>query len=109
MQKQSPVPDDIDRGFWDACNDERLVIQNCTACNRLQHPPQQTCAQCGSGSNLEWKPVSGRGSIYSYGVVYDTPVASLQVDQPFNLAVIQLEDDPDINMYSHMPGTPVDA
>lgn len=108
MPKQSPMPEDWDRPFWDACNEERLVVQNCTACDRLQHPPQQTCQQCNSAGNLEWKPMSGRGTIYSYGVVYDTPISTLQADQPFNLAVIQLDEDPAINMLSHLPGTPPD-
>ena len=108
MPKQSPVPEDVDRGFFEAANEDRLVIQNCTACNRLQHPPQAACGQCGSGDNLEWKPMSGRGTIYSYAVVYDTPVASLQADQPYNCAIIALEEDPGIKMLSHLPGVPVD-
>ncbi len=108
MPKQSPVPEDVDRGFWEACNEDRLVIQNCTACNRLQHPPQAACPACGSANNLEWKPVSGRGTIYSYAVVYDSPIASLQADQPYNCAVIALDEDPGIKMLSHLPGTPVD-
>ncbi len=108
MPKQSPVPEDVDRGFWEACNEDRLVIQNCTACDRLQHPPQAACPQCGSADNLEWKPVSGRGTIYSYSVVYDSPIASLQADQPYNCAVIALDEDPGIKMLSHLPGTPVD-
>ena len=32
----------------------------------------------------------------------------LQDNQPFNVAVIMLEDDPGIQMFSHLPGTPVD-
>jgi uncharacterized OB-fold protein len=108
MPKQSPVPDELDKPFWDAANEDRLVVQNCTACDRLQHPPQAACRQCGSGANLEWKQVSGKGTIYSYGVVHDTPVASMQAEQPYNLAVIQLDDDPGINMYSHLPGAPID-
>jgi uncharacterized OB-fold protein len=108
MPKQSPVPDDVDRGFWEACNEDRLVLQNCTACNRLQHPPQAVCSNCGSGDNLEWKPATGRGTIYSYAVVYDSPIASLQADQPYNCAIIAMEEDPGIKMLSHLPGTPVD-
>ena len=108
MPKQSPIPDQSDKPFWDACNEGRLVIQNCKACNMLQHPPQPTCAECGSGANLEWKQVSGRGKISTYGVVYDSPVKLLQADQPYNVAVIQLEEDPEITLLSHLPGTPVD-
>ena len=108
MAKQSPVADELSKPFWDACNEERLVVQNCKACSRMQHPPEPTCANCGSADNLEWREMSGRGKIYSYGVVHDCPVAVLQEDQPFNVALIELEDDPDIKMYSHLPGTPVD-
>lgn len=108
MPKQSPVPEDVDRGFFEAANEDRLVVQHCSTCDHLQHPPQPTCAQCGSGEHLGWKEMSGRGTIYSYGVVYDSPVASLQADQPYNCAVIALDDDPGIKMLSHLPGTPVD-
>ena len=108
MVKQGVVPDELTKPFWDAANDGRLVVQNCSACSRLQNPPAPACAQCGSGDNLEWKEMSGRGKIYNYGVVYDCPVKLLQDNQPFNLAVITLDDDPDIQMYSHLPGTPVD-
>lgn len=109
MPKQSPIPEDVDRGFFEAANEDRLVIQNCTACNRLQHPPQATCTSCGAGdSELEWKQMSGRGTIYSYAVIYDTPVAAMQPDQPYNCAIIALDEDPGIKMLSHLPGTPVD-
>jgi 3-oxo-4,17-pregnadiene-20-carboxyl-CoA hydratase alpha subunit len=48
MAKQGVVPDELTKPFWDAANEGRLVIQNCKACNRLQHPPAPTCDQCGS-------------------------------------------------------------
>ena len=108
MTKQGVVPDELTKPFWDAANDGRLVIQNCKACARLQNPPAPACGECGSTDNLEWKEMSGRGKIYNYVVVYDSPIKLLQEDQPFNLAVIMLDEDPGIQMYSHLPGTPVD-
>ena len=74
MPKQSPIPEEVDKPFWDACNEDRLVIQNCTACDRLQQPPEPTCYQCGSAESISWKEMSGRGTIYTYAVMYDTPV-----------------------------------
>lgn len=108
MVKQGVVPDDLTKPFWDAANEERLVVQNCRSCPRLHFPPRTACDRCGSGEYLEWKEMSGRGKIYNYGVVYDCPVASLKADLPFNLAVITLDEDPGILMYSHLPGTPPD-
>jgi uncharacterized OB-fold protein len=109
MPKQGVVPDTLTQPFWDAANEGRLVIQHCNVCNRLQHPPAPTCQQCGSRDHLGWREMSGRGTIYNYGVVYDCPVRLLQQDQPFNVAVIMLDEDPGIQLYSHLPGTPVDA
>ena len=108
MVKQGVVPDELTKPHFDAANEGRLEMQNCSACNRLQNPPMPTCSQCKSADNLEWKVMSGKGKIYNYGVVYDCPVRLLQEDQPFNLVVITLGDDPGIQMYSHLPGTPVD-
>ena len=108
MVKQGVVPDDLTKPFWDAANAGRLDIQNCSSCNRLYNPPVATCTQCQSADNLEWKQMSGKGKIYNDGVVDDCPVRLLQQDQPFNLAVITLDEDPGIQMYSHLPGTPVD-
>ena len=108
MVKQGVITDELTKPFWDAANEGRLVIQNCSACNRLQHPPAPRCGRCGSPDNLEWRQMSGRGRIYNYGVVHDCPIRLLQEDQPFNVAVIMLEDDPGIQMFSHLPGTPAD-
>lgn len=107
MPKQSPIPSDLDRPFYDACNEERLVVQYCPACSRYQFPPRTMCPRCG-GAALEWRQVSGRGRIQSRVVVYDTPTSSLIPEQPFNVATIALEEEPEVIMLSHLPGTPVD-
>ncbi|MBV1878247.1 MAG: OB-fold domain-containing protein [Pseudomonadales bacterium] len=108
MSKQGVEPDELSRPFWQAANANKLVIQNCQQCDRLQHPPLRKCTACGATEHLEWKPMSGRGQIYNYAVVHDGPIKSLHEDQPFNVAVITLEEDSGIQMYSHLPGTPVD-
>lgn len=106
MPKQSPVPDQLDKPFYDACNEDRLVVQKCVNCGKFQFPPRAGCMECGQA--LEWTEVSGRGRIQSRVVVYDTPISSLIPDQPFNVATIALEEEPEVIMLSHLPGTPVD-
>ena len=108
MTKLIPVPDEVSKPFWDACNERRLIVQNCTACNRLQFPPERTCANCGSSDNLEWREVSGQGKILDYVVMHDSRLRLRQADQPFNIAVIGLEEEPALHMMSNLPGTPVD-
>ena len=108
MPKPSPVPDEISRPFWDACNEHRLIIQVCTKCNRMQYPPGKTCLECGSSENLSWREVRGRGKIHGYCVMYDSRIRLLQEQQPFNIVVIELEENPEIKFFSHLPGTPPD-
>lgn len=108
MPKQSPVASELDKPFWDACNQDRLVLQYCGSCSRFQHPPEGECLECSSDEELTWREIGGSGRIYSCAVIHDTPIAVLQAHQPYNCAVIDLDDAPGINMMSHLPGTPVD-
>jgi len=73
----------------------------------MQYPPESVCSECKSADNLEWREVSGKGKINGYAVMHDCRVQSLQEDQPFNIAVIGLDEGP-IQMFSHLPGTPAD-
>ena len=63
MPKIIPVADELSKPFWDAVNEKRFILQNCTACSRLQYPPRQSCIACGSRDKLEWKEVAGTGHI----------------------------------------------
>ena len=83
-----------------------MVLQNCTACERLQYPPTQRCNKCGSADNLEWKEVQGKGHIDVYFVVRDSRIRGFRPAQPINFAVITLDEDPGINFLSNLPGTP---
>ena len=106
MPKLIPVPDELSKPFWDAVNEYRLIVQHCTGCNTLQYPPRPACQDCGSGE-LEWRETSGRGHILANMVVADGRLGRTRPDQPFNLAVISLDDDPTINFFSNLPGVPV--
>ena len=108
MPKVIPVPDELSKPFWDAVNEKRLVLQNCTACNKLQYPPRETCAKCGSAEKLEWKEVEGKGHISTYIVIVNGRLTRRIPDQPYNLALITLDENPGINFYSNLPGISVD-
>ena len=79
-----------DNAFWfEGARAHRLLIQHCTSCGTLRHPPLPACAVCGS---LEWDTVesSGRGTIYSYVVVHYPQVAAFEYPLPIGL--IELEE-----------------
>lgn len=103
MPKLVPVPTELSKPFWDAINEKRLVVQHCTACDAKQYPPRPRCNACGA-DKLDWSETSGRGHVLGNMVVYDGRFARMHPDQPYNVAVITLDDDPGINFYSNMPG-----
>src|ERR1700722_371996 len=63
MPKLIPVADALSQPFWDAVNQRRLILQHCSACDRLQYPPQQACQVCGSAAGVTGKGAEGRGPI----------------------------------------------
>jgi uncharacterized OB-fold protein len=101
MSKLIPVPDDFSKPFWDAINEKRLVVQNCSSCNTLQYPPRPACQHCGA-DKFEWKDTSGKGHILSFFVTYDGRYQRRIPDQPYNVAIVSLDEDPGINFYANL-------
>lgn len=106
MPKVIPVADELSRPFWDAVNAQRLVLQHCGGCDKLQYPPQPTCQVCGSAARLGWQEVEGKGHLAACIVIEDGRLNRRMPDQPYNLALVSLDQDPTINFYSNLPGTP---
>ena len=61
---------------------------------------------CGSDESLEWKEVEGKGHIATYIVIEDGRLNRRMPDQPYNLALITLDEDTSVNFYSNLPGVP---
>ena len=60
---------DVDREFWDGVQQEKLLIQKCRDCGRLQFFPRPVCIDC-MGLDLGWQEASGRGVVYSFTLVW---------------------------------------
>jgi uncharacterized OB-fold protein/acyl dehydratase len=75
--------------FWEGVDRGELLIQHCTSCGRLRHPPRPMCPNCQS---LEWDTVasSGRGEVYSFIVPHHPQVPMFEY--PYVVAVIALEE-----------------
>lgn len=101
-----PVPDEVSQPFWDAVQERRLIVQKCSGCSTLQYPPRATCQDCNS-AELTWVETSGKGHVLTWGVLEDSHLPVRAADQPLNLAVVTLDEDPNVNFYSNLPGTPV--
>ncbi|MBI4516110.1 MAG: MaoC family dehydratase N-terminal domain-containing protein [Deltaproteobacteria bacterium] len=75
--------------FWDGVKRKELLIQRCTGCGALRHPPRPMCPSCQS---LAWDAVkaSGRGTVYSFVVIHHPPFPPF--DYPHVVAVVDLAE-----------------
>lgn len=95
----------LDNAFWfDAAKEHRLVIQKCSSCGVLRHPPGPMCAACHS---TEWEAVdaSGRGTVYSFVTNHYPQVPSF--DYPLNVSLIELEEG--VRLVANVIGIEADA
>jgi uncharacterized OB-fold protein len=80
----------LDNGWWfEAAKEHRLLIQRCTRCGALRHPPRPMCDRCRS---LEWDTVeaSGRGTVFSFVVNHYPQVPAF--DYPLIVALVELDE-----------------
>jgi uncharacterized OB-fold protein len=97
-EKALPEISAITKPFWDYCKSHELRMQFCTSCNEWIWYPKAWCPPCGNRSNIEWRRLSGNGSVYSFTVVRQVIDNSpaFQTDLPFVIGLIELEEGPRI-------------
>jgi uncharacterized OB-fold protein len=88
-----PVPNELTRPFWDAARQKVLALQRCQACKHFQHPPYATCVQC-MGIDLAFEPVSGKGAIYAYTIMYHAGDKRFAAAIPYASIIVELDDAP---------------
>ncbi len=96
-----PVPDELTQPYWDAARAGKLVLQRCQQCRQYYHPPQVLCDRCVS-STLAFEQVSGRGTIYSYSVMYAQRVQGFEDRVPYNMVVVELAEQPGLTMVTNL-------
>ncbi|HZO80465.1 MAG TPA: Zn-ribbon domain-containing OB-fold protein [Candidatus Binataceae bacterium] len=101
-EKPVPVPDELSQPFWDAAREHRLVAQRCSECGYYNHPPRPTCDRC-SSPNLQFAPLSGRGTIYTYTVMHQPNVAGFESEIPYVNIVVELDEQPMLFMVATLP------
>ncbi|HEV2138195.1 MAG TPA: Zn-ribbon domain-containing OB-fold protein [Nitrososphaerales archaeon] len=97
-EKPLPAITTLTKPFWDSCSKHALRMQFCTSCREWIWYPKAWCPSCGKRENIEWKEVSGKGTVYSFTVirqVIDNSPA-FNKDIPFVIGLIELEEGPRI-------------
>ena len=93
--KPLPVIEPWNREYWHAAKRHEFVAQKCRACGYIHLPPGPACTNCLS-HDQEWVRLSGKGTVYSYGVYHQLWHPGFKEEIPYNVALIELAEGPQI-------------
>jgi uncharacterized protein len=77
--------------FWSGLLTGEFRLQRCSACETFRHPPQPTCASCGS-PDRSWVPSRGIGVVWSTTVIHPPVLAAFAGRVPFRAIVVRLDE-----------------
>ncbi|SRR6266567_3947278 len=100
-----PVPDDETEEYWRAAADGRLLIKECRTCGRPFFHPRTYCPRCWSADTI-WREASGKGTVYTFTVVYQNDLPPFRDRVPYVVAIVELEEG--VRMTSNVEGCPVE-
>jgi hypothetical protein len=96
-----PVTDADGAPFWEYAARGELRVQACADCGEPRFPPRPCCPHCQS-FGCEWRPVSGRGRVWSYVVAHPPLLPDYAEQAPYNVVVVELEDAPRIRLVGNL-------
>ena len=106
-KKPLPAVDDLSQLFWEAAKQHKLVVQRCQECSYFNHPPRLACDACQS-QQLQFEPVSGQGTIYTFTVMHQPNIAGFEDQIPYINILVELEEQPLLFMVSNLPDSEKD-
>jgi uncharacterized OB-fold protein len=91
--------------YWDHIVDGEFLLQRCADCEEWIYYPREWCPEC-FGIELQWKEAAGEGTVLTYTVVHETPIAAYADRTPYVIAVVRLEEGPQMmaNVVNCEPG-----
>ena len=87
--RPAPVLTDDNQVFWQAAAEGRLVVQRCSSCGDLHHPPRPMCPTCRS-IELGAVDAAGTGTVYSYAFLHHPQHPAF--DYPVIAALVELDE-----------------
>lgn len=106
MLKPQPRVNELNRPFWAGCNDQRLVVQYCSACARHIFYPRACCPFCQHGE-LQWQAVSGDGTVISHSTIRRTHHDGFNAEAPYVFAAVALAEGP--CLYAQLQKAPIEG
>ncbi len=103
-----PAGDEDGGFFWEGTAQGELRVQKCTSCGHLRHPPRPMCPRCRSVER-GFERMSGRGTVWSYVVPHPPLLAPYSELAPYNVIVVELEEDRNIRFVGNLVSGPEGA
>ena len=105
MSKPTPHVDRWTSPFWDACKENRLIMQKCRSTGKLWFPPGPV-SPFTRNSEWNWAPLSGSGRVGSFIIMHQAYFEGFLEELPYPIAQIELEEGP--MMISNLIGIPLE-
>jgi uncharacterized OB-fold protein len=93
MPKPMPVPTPTTAPFWDALSEHKIRIQYSPSTGRYVFYPR-ILAPGSLADDLEWREISGAGTLYTFTVSHRAVSPHFAGDVPQILAVVQWDEGP---------------
>lgn len=87
-----PSPTPTTQAFFDAAKDRRLILPHCPRKGYFFYP--RSHCPCCLKQDWDWKPASGRGTVYAFTVDRMGHDPNLMNWVPYDVAAIELEEGP---------------
>lgn len=105
-ERPVPTPHADSAPYWEGCAAGELRLQFCLSCKAPRFYPRTRCPHCFS-DDVEWRPTSGRGHIYSFIVAHRAFHPYFAERVPYVVALIDLEEGP--RMMSNVVADPAEV
>ena len=87
-----PIVNDLNRPFWQATQEHRLLLQFCSTCRAPWYPVSPRCPRCFEPQS-EWREMSGNGTVTSF-VIYRRAVEGAFEALPYCVFQVELDEGP---------------
>ena len=88
--KPRPQPAAENQAYWDGLREHRLLVQRCTACEKLRFYPRPMCDGCYS-LEYDWQQIDGRGTVHSWTVSHHPFHPGFKRDLPYVTVTADLD------------------
>lgn len=98
-ERPLPQPDLVTEPYWEAAKRGRLIAQYDRVAGRYRWPPSPYLGT-GAGFDIEWRELSGRGTVYSYTIIH--PPAPPAFDTPYVVTLVEAQESPEVRLVANI-------